>query len=121
MSLNLNKLTAFAVTRTSKPGYYGDGGLWLQVARSGSKSWIFRFKMSGRQREMGLDSLHTRKRNAGGSGLGLAITRSIMRAHGGVASVRSTAGETVFELQLPAMLATCNYQRGVHTDQRTAN
>lgn len=60
MPLNLNKLTALAVAKTSKPGYYGDGGgLWLQVARSGSKSWIFRFKTAGRQREMGLGGLRT--------------------------------------------------------------
>jgi integrase len=60
MPLNLNKLSALAVTRTSKPGYYGDGGgLWLQVAKSGSKSWIFRFKVAGRQREMGLGGLIT--------------------------------------------------------------
>jgi hypothetical protein len=39
MPLNLNKLTALAVSRTSKPGNYGDGGgLWLQVAASGSKA-----------------------------------------------------------------------------------
>jgi integrase len=60
MPLNLNKLSALAVSRTSKPGYYGDGGgLWLQVAKSGSKSWIFRFKVAGRQREMGLGGLIT--------------------------------------------------------------
>jgi integrase len=60
MPLNLNKLSALAVTKTSKPGYYGDGGgLWLQVAKTGSKSWIFRFKVAGRQREMGLGGLHT--------------------------------------------------------------
>jgi integrase len=48
------------VTKTSKPGYYGDGGgLWLQVAKSGSKSWIFRFKVGGRQREMGLGGVRT--------------------------------------------------------------
>jgi hypothetical protein len=35
MPLNLNKLTALAVSRTTKPGYHGDGGgLWLQVAPS---------------------------------------------------------------------------------------
>jgi len=43
----------------------------------------------------------SRKREAEGSGLGLAITRSIMRAHGGDATVRSRDGMTVFELQLP--------------------
>lgn len=60
MALNLNKLTALAVAKTSKPGYYGDGGgLWLQVGKSGSKSWIFRFKVTGRQREMGLGGVQT--------------------------------------------------------------
>ena len=43
----------------------------------------------------------SRKRLAGGVGLGLAITRTIIQAHGGVASVRSTAGVTTFELQIP--------------------
>lgn len=37
------------------PGYYGDGaGLYLQVSGTGTKSWIFRFTLRGRQREMGL-------------------------------------------------------------------
>ncbi len=36
-----------------------------------------------------------------GSGLGLAITRSILRAHKGEARVRTEAGRTVFELEIP--------------------
>jgi integrase len=60
MALILNKLSALAVTKISKPGYYGDGGgLWLQVAAAGSKSWIFRFTLAGKQREMGLGGLRT--------------------------------------------------------------
>lgn len=39
--------------------YADGGGLYLQVSRSGTKSWIFRFAMSGREREMGLGPLHT--------------------------------------------------------------
>ena len=27
MPINLNKLSALAVTKTNKPGYYGDGGV----------------------------------------------------------------------------------------------
>ncbi|TAJ83024.1 site-specific integrase [Reyranella sp.] len=39
------------------PGYHGDGGgLYLQVAPAGSKSWIFRFALAGRRREMGVGS-----------------------------------------------------------------
>jgi integrase len=40
-----------------EPGYHGDGGgLYLQVAPAGSKSWIFRFALAGRRREMGIGS-----------------------------------------------------------------
>ena len=54
------KLTALAVSKATKPGYYGDGaGLWLQVSKSGSKSWIFRFTIKSKQREMGLGAVHT--------------------------------------------------------------
>lgn len=39
---------------------YGDGGgLWLQVSGAGAKSWIFRFTLNGRSREMGLGSFST--------------------------------------------------------------
>jgi two-component system heavy metal sensor histidine kinase CusS len=44
----------------------------------------------------------SRRRSTDGAGLGLAITQSIVRAHGGTASVRSSAGRTVFELRFPA-------------------
>ncbi len=60
MARKIEKLSALAVTKTTKPGYYGDGaGLWLQVSASGSKSWIFRFTHLKKQREMGLGALHT--------------------------------------------------------------
>lgn len=39
--------------------YADGGGLYLQVSRSGTKSWIFRFALNGREREMGLGPLHT--------------------------------------------------------------
>ncbi|MFL6663938.1 MAG: Arm DNA-binding domain-containing protein, partial [Rhizobacter sp.] len=53
-------LTDLEVKRKTEPGYYGDGGgLWLQVSPSGTKSWVFRFTLAGRPREMGLGPLHT--------------------------------------------------------------
>lgn len=56
----MGKLNSMAVLKTSAPGYYGDGGgLWLQVAKGGSKSWVFRFTVNGRRREMGLGPTHT--------------------------------------------------------------
>jgi integrase len=54
----VNKLSALAVARAERPGYYGDGdGLWLQVSDGGAKSWIFRFARNGRRKEMGLGPL----------------------------------------------------------------
>ncbi|MHC2019979.1 tyrosine-type recombinase/integrase [Methylobacterium sp. CM6247] len=54
------KLTALAVQRQKTPGMYGDGGgLWLQVTGKGAKSWIFRFTLHGKAREMGLGSANT--------------------------------------------------------------
>ena len=46
-----------AVNAKSEPGYYADGdGLYLQVLASGAKSWILRFMLNKRAREMGLGS-----------------------------------------------------------------
>jgi len=54
MAQKLQRLTALAVTRLSKPGLYADGGgLYLRIGRNGSKSWTFRFMLHGRAREMG--------------------------------------------------------------------
>ncbi|WP_409565088.1 tyrosine-type recombinase/integrase [Methylobacterium sp. J-090] len=48
------------VARLKTPGMYGDGGgLWLQVTGKGAKSWIFRFTLRGKSREMGLGSAGT--------------------------------------------------------------
>ena len=56
----MGKLNSIAITKAKLPGYYGDGGgLWLQIAKGGSKSWVFRFTLNGKRREMGLGPLHT--------------------------------------------------------------
>lgn len=60
MARTIGKLTALRVTQERRPGYYSDGGgLYLQVGASGAKSWVFRFRQSGRLRDMGLGPLHT--------------------------------------------------------------
>lgn len=55
----LNLLTdAAARSKNKAPGYYLDGrGLYLQVAPGGSKSWLLRYTLRGKTREMGLGSL----------------------------------------------------------------
>ena len=51
------RLTALAVKNTTKRGIYADGGgLYLQVARNGSRSWILRYRLGGRRRYCGLGS-----------------------------------------------------------------
>ncbi len=59
MARLIQKLSPLMVTKLTKPGYHGDGaGLWLQVSPSRSKSWLFRFAKGGRERQMGLGSIH---------------------------------------------------------------
>src|SRR5471032_1950873 len=53
----VNKLIALAVARVKRPGYHADGeGLLLQVSRTGTKSWIFRYTLNAKRHEMGLGS-----------------------------------------------------------------
>lgn len=58
----LNRLSAKAVASAKLPGLRCDGGgLYLQVASSGSKTWIFRFRspLTKKVRDMGLGPLHS--------------------------------------------------------------
>ena len=49
------KLTAAKVKAVVAPGRYNDGaGLYLLVRPGGRKSWLLRFRLAGRQRDMGL-------------------------------------------------------------------
>lgn len=53
-------LTARKVETAKTPGLYADGGgLYLQVNALGAKSWIFRYSLAGRRRDMGLGSAAT--------------------------------------------------------------
>jgi integrase len=55
----LHCLVALDLSRDMKPGRYSDGGgLCLAVNRNGSRSWVFRYMLNRRQREMGLGSFH---------------------------------------------------------------
>ena len=53
----MGKLTVKAIEGLIAPRDYGDGeGLYLQVKPSGRRSWVFRYKVAGRTRWMGLGS-----------------------------------------------------------------
>lgn len=58
MARRVAKLNALAVQRAKKPGLFSDGaGLYLRVSSAGTKSWVFRFTLNGRSREMGLGAV----------------------------------------------------------------
>ena len=62
MGRQLNRLSARAVASTKTHGYFCDGGgLYLQVAVSGSRTWIFRYRspITGKRRDMGLGPVHS--------------------------------------------------------------
>jgi integrase len=51
-------LSAAKVRNTTAPGLYGDGhGLYLRVGGHRGKSWVLRYMINGRAREMGLGSV----------------------------------------------------------------
>jgi hypothetical protein len=54
-----HQLNARRIERLNKPGRYHDGkGLYLQVSPTGAKSWVYRYERDGRERMLGLGSLH---------------------------------------------------------------
>ena len=56
----INRLSALKVRTKAKRGFHADGGgLYLQVSKFGTRSWVFRFTLNKRSREMGLGPLHT--------------------------------------------------------------
>ena len=68
MAKTIGRLTVLQVQHAKKPGMLADGdGIYLQVTGAGARSWIFRFMLEGKPREMGLGSL---------KGVGLAAARA---------------------------------------------
>lgn len=68
-----NALTAVQV-RTAKPGRHADGGgLQLLVKESGARSWVYRFMLKGKSRDIGLGP-------AGPGGISLADARDLATA-----------------------------------------
>lgn len=60
MVRSINRLSPRKVATETKRGLYADGGgLYLQVSRFDTKSWVFRFTLNKKSRDMGLGPLHT--------------------------------------------------------------
>lgn len=54
MARPINRLSARAVA-SAKEGYHADGGgLYLLVSKAATRSWVLRYQLRGRRREMGL-------------------------------------------------------------------
>lgn len=59
MARTLGQLNAAQLGRL-RPGMHSDGGgLYLLVSKTGARSWIYRYMLDRRAREMGLGPLHT--------------------------------------------------------------
>ncbi len=63
MARTINRLSHKKVETVKQPGMYADGGgLYLQVTKGADstprKSWLFRYAVSGRERQMGLGPLN---------------------------------------------------------------
>jgi integrase len=60
MPRRMNCLSIVKVNALKRRGLYGDGGgLYLAVAKGGSKAWVFRFKKNGKARHLGLGGYST--------------------------------------------------------------
>lgn len=66
-----NALTPLAV-KNAKPGRHADGGgLHLLVKDSGSRSWVYRFMLAGKSRDVGLGAA------SGADAISLATARGL--------------------------------------------
>jgi len=55
MAKTINRLTDRTIRSIEQHGMHADGGgLWLQVSGATGRSWIFRYSLRGKAREMGL-------------------------------------------------------------------
>ena len=53
------RLSAKRVELATAPGMYPDGhGLYLRIGPTGAKSWVFRYRNSGRRHDLGLGPYH---------------------------------------------------------------
>ena len=57
MAKTINRLSVKKVDNLKTSGWHPDGnGLYLQVSKSGSKSWVYRYQVNGKQKWHGLGS-----------------------------------------------------------------
>ena len=60
MANGIHKLSVSKTEKTTRRGLLSDGGgLYLQIATNGSRSWLFRYSRRNRTRHLGLGPTHT--------------------------------------------------------------
>ncbi len=58
MAKRVEGLSARKVATATEPGRYADGrGLYLHIGKGGAKSWVLRYMLAGKAREMGLGAV----------------------------------------------------------------
>ncbi len=124
------QLTSLAVARAKAPGMYPDGsGLYLQIAPSGARSWIFRYQFTGRRRYMGLGaaaavSLADARRKAQEARKALADGKDPIAARRESAAARAAAAakSMTFEACAAAYIASHKdgWRNAKHAAQWTA-
>ncbi len=120
----------FAGEKRPLAGVYPDGGgLYLQVTESGAKSWIYCYRLLGRDREMGLGALNAvslaaARHKAGecramrAAGVDPIDARKGEKAKAAVAAARSITFKTAAEQFIEAMRPGWTNEK--HADQWTA-
>lgn len=92
MANGIHKLTAKQVEHLTEPGRHADGGgLYLKIAPTGARSWVFMWKKSGRRREMGLGSAAPGYVSLAQARQKAAQAREVIAAGGDPINVRDTA------------------------------
>ena len=60
MAREIDKLSHQKITSAKRVGTHSDGGgLYLQVSKWQTKSWVFRYQIDGKRQQMGLGSINT--------------------------------------------------------------
>lgn len=81
------KLSTSTIDAITKPGRHSDGrNLYLNVSKTGAKSWVFMWQQAGRQREAGLGSY---------TGAGRVFSVSLKQARALADKMRSTIASGV--------------------------
>lgn len=85
MARQIERLTRSVVDEVAERGMYPDGdGLYLQVRSAGARSWIYRFMLNGRRRDMGLGPARL-----------VSLSEARQRAHGCRRSVKLDRSDPV--------------------------